>query len=496
MPILARWPLASAMALVAGVCWGLCFGREPLLILPWVALAGYFAVVWGSRQPVRLAWLHGIATWGTAMSWMVPTLVTYGQIPKPLALVLMVGLAAWLGSFHALAAWLIAPLARLRPAPAIIGGAASWVVVEWFRGWSFSGFPWNLAAYAAIDTPGALALSSWLGPWGVSFLVAGSGAGCALAWARRDWRLAGAVALVPLLVLPLAGRLALAEEPQQSLGDPIEVRIVQPNISNLVGWDPVAVERNYRNVMALTAEACDRPGALVIWPESAAWPFRIGADPHFDQDLAGVLARGCSILVNSATLEGEAWYNSVWRLAPGQVPARADKRHLVPFGEYVPFGELIPFVGRLARNAGDFSPARAITLLPVEGENLGVAVCYEIVFPGEVAQLVGAGATVLVTVTNDAWYGDTAAPWQHFAAARFRAAELRRPVLRAAITGVSASIDPHGRVVQSLGVEERGVISTAVWGRLDQTPAARWPWLGPVLAAAITLLASALARRR
>jgi apolipoprotein N-acyltransferase len=126
---------------------------------------------------------------------------------------------------------------------------------------------------------------------------------------------------------------------------------------------------------------------------------------------------------------------------------------------------------------------------------LGVAVCYEIVFPGEVAALVEAGATVLVTVTNDAWYGDTAAPWQHLAAARFRAAELRRPLVRAAITGVSAVIDPHGRVLRQAGVNERGTLPISLWGRLEQTPAARWPWLGPALMVLLTAVGWISTRR-
>jgi apolipoprotein N-acyltransferase len=444
---------------------------------------------------VLLGWLHGIGTWLVAMSWIVPTLVTYGELPRPLAWILMLLLAGWLGSFHALAAWLISRGGARRAWVAAPSAAAAWVAVEWLRGWSFSGFPWNLAAYAALDTPGALAASAWLGPWGVSFLVALVGAGIADAIRRRSWQIGATVVLVPLVLLPLAGRWVVAQPVEESPGPPLEVRVIQPNIPNLVGWDPARVEQHYQQLWRQTFAACERPGMLLVWPESAAWPYRVGVDPRLDGDISALQARGCSLLVNSATEEQGRWYNSVWRLAPDEGPVRADKRHLVPFGEYVPFGELLPFVGRLARNAGDFSPAGSITLLPVGQERLGVAVCYEIVFPGEVAALVDAGASVLVTVTNDAWYGDTAAPWQHLAAARFRAAELRRPLLRAAITGVSAVIDPHGRVLRQAGVGEQATLPISLWGRLEKTPAARWPWLGPALMMALTVAGWFAARR-
>lgn len=462
-------------------------------LVPWIALAPLVALALATRRPLLLGWLHGFATWVVAMRWIAPTLETYGELPAVVAYAGLGFIGIWLGVYHGLFAWAVARMRPLGPAGQILGSASAWVALEWVRGWVFSGFPWNLAAYAVLEVPGALAASVSFGPWGVSFLVALVGAAAAVAWRQRQLSLFLGFALVPLILLPIAGR--LGDQVRSPGGPALPVRIIQPNAPNLVAWDPVAVEVQYRELWALTNAACDEPGALIVWPESAAWPRRVGADERLDEDLARLLDRGCAVLVNSATLEGEQWFNSVWRLDPARPPARADKRHLVPFGEYVPLGKLVPFIGTLARNAGDFSPARALTLLPVGVEQLGLAVCYEIVFPAEVADLVQAGASVLVTVTNDAWYGDTAAPWQHLAAARFRAAELRRPLLRAAITGVSALVDPRGQVVEQLGVGARGTIRARVRGRADLTPAARWPWLGPLMAGCGALLALGRARR-
>jgi apolipoprotein N-acyltransferase len=151
---------------------------------------------------------------------------------------------------------------------------------------------------------------------------------------------------------------------------------------------------------------------------------------------------------------------------------------------------------KLARNAGDFLAAERLTLLPWGGERIGMAICYEVVYPAEVADLARAGATLLVTITNDAWYGDTAAPWQHFRAARFRAAENRRPLLRAAITGVSALVAPDGSVQAQIGVFKEGVIRGWVIGRTRLTPYARLPWLFPLLSTAVAAFAVYLSRRR
>ncbi|MEO8197544.1 MAG: apolipoprotein N-acyltransferase, partial [Thermoanaerobaculia bacterium] len=224
----------------------------------------------------------------------------------------------------------------------------------------------------------------------------------------------------------------------------------------------------------------------------AAWPMLYGRDPRLEADLARFTARGCSVLLNSATEDGRddgRYFNSALLLAPGREPERYDKRHLVPFGEYVPLAGVFSFISSLARNAGDFAPATELRLLDWEGERLGAAICYEVVFASEVAQLTRAGATVLVSMTNDAWYGATAAPWQHLRAARFRAAENRRFLLRAAITGVSAVVGPDGALRGSRGVGESGLLPALFQGRSDITPFARAPWAVPALCLALVGIA-------
>jgi apolipoprotein N-acyltransferase len=491
--------LWALLAAAGGVLWGLSFAREPLGVASWLTLAPLILLLAHPRAG-RLAFLHGLAAWLTGLYWIVPTLITYGGLPPAAAAALTTLLAAFLALFHGAFGWLGGPLWRAAAgrlargekyalAVRLFGLPALWVALEWLRTYFLGGFPWNLAAYAWIGVAGALPLAAWIGAYGVSFLVVWVAVGLAAtverlsrAAPRRWWVPLGAGLAVPLLLLPLAGRWSgrLAARENARVGQAgLPVRILQPNIANLVGWDPAAVMRNYRKVVDLSYSYC-QPGVLVIWPESAAWPFVYGRDAVLDQDLRAMSDRGCTVLLNSSSPAGDSFYNSAFLLAPGSPPERYDKRHLVPFGEYVPFKDVFFFLKKLARNAGDFRPADRLVLLPWRGEKLGAAICYEVVFPEEVALLTRAGATLLATITNDAWYGDTAAPWQHLRAARFRAAENRRTMLRAAITGVSALIAPDGSVPAKLGVGEEGVIRAQVAGETLLTPYARRPWLPPL----------------
>jgi apolipoprotein N-acyltransferase len=340
---------------------------------------------------------------------------------------------------------------------------------------ALGGFPWSPAAHAWIAVPGALPLSAWIGGWGVSFLVVLANAGVVFL-ARRRW-IVGSLALVVPVAALAAAALVPAAAPRWS-GEPVEVRVLQPNIPNLVVADRAAVRANFEKVLTMATRACDREGALLVWPESAAWPYTLERDAALRARVDALVALGCPVLLNSARYEGEAVFNAAYLVGgagPGSI-ASADKRHLVPYGEYVPLRGVVPLVGTLARNAGEFTPARELRLLEWGGERLGLAICFEVIFAGETAALVQHGATLLATLTNDAWYGDTAAPWQHLRAAQFRAAELRRPLLRAAITGVSAIIEPDGSLRSSLGPGEEGVLAGTVRGRTDRSPYSRAPW--------------------
>jgi apolipoprotein N-acyltransferase len=397
-------------------------------------------------------------------------------------------MAGYLGLYHAVFAALAARLWRGRVRFALAGLPALWVLVEVARGHLATGFPWNLAAHAWIAMPGALPLSSWIGVWGVSFLVVAVNAGVALALRGRRWELAAVPALVVATLLAAGGRwgdpgrAGRDDRLARGAGAVKRAVLVQPDTPNQVVFDARRFEEDYARLLELSRRGC-RDGALIVWPESAAWPLAYGRDPRLEADLAALAAAGCPVLLNSIRDEGERYFNSMLIYGAGEPLPSYDKRHLVPFGEYVPMKNVFRFLSRIARSAGDFSSADRLALLDWNGARFGPAICYEVVFPGEVAETVRAGATALVTVTNDAWYGDTAAPWQHLAAARFRAAENRRWLLRAAITGVSAVVAPDGSLRGSLGVGERGTIDAKFETRSDLSPFSRAPWAVPAACA-------------
>lgn len=492
-----KWFLAAG----AGVLWALQFGREPHEVASWLALAPLLLLLSTTRASGRLAFVFGFVSWMTGLSWIVPTLVTYGGISQPLAWPLTGLLAAYLAGFDAVFGWLGGKVwrrwgtgARLLVLPSL------WVALEWLRTYLFGGFPWNLAAYAWVDVAGALPLSAWIGPYGISFLVVLASAGVAAAVQQRRWEPVAVAWAVPLLLLPLAGRWSVRQgiddlREVEHIGEVgqigLPVRLIQPNIPNLTEYDAVAVLRNYRKVVDASVQACE-PGTLVVWPESAAWPFSYARDAMLREDLDTLVRRGCTVLFNSSHPVEESFYNSAYLLSPQGNVHRYDKRHLVPFGEFIPFRGVFSWMDTLARNAGEFRAAAGLTLLPWDREKLGMAICYEVVYPAEVAELARRGASVLVTITNDAWYGDTWAPWQHYRAARFRAAENRRPLLRAAITGVSAVVGADGSVWSELGVFKEGVIRARVLGRDGLTPYAKHPSLVPALASAVSAIAFAL----
>lgn len=467
-----------AIAVLGGVAWALCFGREPLLLAPWLALVPLLLLL-GDRRAPWLGLLHGVAYWLVAVAWIAPMMRTFGGLPGWLSVVVLVGLALLLGANTWLFAWLGRRLWMRGGAVALLGLPALWVAIEWLQTYLWSGFPWNLAGYAWANVPGALPLTAWLGIYGISFVVVFVNTALAHSIATRRPSLWLAAVGGCWLLLAFGARWAGGPALGEFAGPPREVRLIQPNIPNQESWDPEENHRSYRRLVAMSESACDVDGALLIWPESAAWP-RPSNDPELRADLERLSRLGCAVIFGTAELRGEDDFNSVHLFHGSDIVASYDKRHLVPFGEYVPMTEWLPFVGTLARSAGQFAAGSEPTLLPWSGEQLGMSICFEVVFPAEVAGLVRSGASLLVTVANDAWYGNTAAPWQHFRAARFRAAEMRRPMLRAAITGVSGAIGPDGTVLGRIGVFEEGVIRVQVRGASGISPAARRPWLSPL----------------
>lgn len=486
---------SASWALVSGLTFSFCFSAVPLPVLAAVAMAPFLLQLGADKscdKSGRIGWIFGTAFWLGSVPWIVATIETFGGVPPGLSHFLVLLLALYLGIDIAVFGWLGANIWRRGGVLRYLGLPALWVVLEALRGIFFNGFLWNLAAYSWTDLPGALPLSAWIGAFGVSFLVVLANVAVASAWETRRFRVPVAVLLGIVLLLTLAGRFSLADEP--TLGGPREVRLVQPNSS--ITHQSEVMEQNYRRLIELSKPHCLPGGdALLVWPESAAWPALYESSERLRRDLEALTSSGCRVFFNTASSSAEGWSNEVLLVGPAGVEGRYAKRRLVPWGEYVPLKTVLPFVGYLARNAGEFQPGQDLGLIEIGSEKLAPAICYEVIFPGAVAEQVRAGATLLITVTNDAWYGDTAAPWQHLRAARYRAAENRRPLLRAALTGITALVDARGQVARGIGVGGEGVVTGRIRGQVGLSPYSRAPWLVVALSALLATFAIIRCRR-
>lgn len=497
----------SIVAAASGAAWGLCFGRVALPWLACVALVPLLLHVAEARSAASAAgfgFLQALVGWIVSVPWIVATVVHFGGLPQVVGIVLLLAMCSILASWTALFALLARRLLGAGTGNAEAGSVgagflawcvvlpALWTVLEWARGHApgFLGFPWNLAGYAWVDTPGALPLTAWIGTYGVSFLVVAVNGGVALARRRRRWEPLAWSWLTAALLLALAARWSLPE--RRPTWQERDVVVVQPN-QDIEAKDNSTTWQGYERLRTLSRAECRGGGRLLVWPESAAWPFTWDASPHLRDDLLDLASRGCAVILNTPVPApgGMSYYNSALLVTVDGAEQRYDKRRLVPWGEYVPLEDVFSFVGTLARQAGRFARGESMRLLEWEGERLGVSICFESIFPEHVAEQVRAGASLLVTISNDAWYGDSSAPYQLFRAARFRAAENRRAQLRAALTGISGLIGPRGEVLSKLALGDVGTLETRFAGREELTPFSRRPWLVPLVCVLLVGLALA-----
>jgi apolipoprotein N-acyltransferase len=261
---------------------------------------------------------------------------------------------------------------------------------------------------------------------------------------------ASAVAIVLLASASLWGAARLRDSRLTREGEPVRVALIQGNVPQTEKWDPARAAAIFERYLRLTREAAGNGAQFIVWPESAT-PFYFDEDPPSAQRVRQLVSDiRTPLLFGTDEIERESppkYFNSAFMLdETGTTAAVYRKVFLVPFGEYVPFGTLLSFVGPLVEAVSSFSPGQHVTMLPVNGHMASTAICYEVVYPHLIRDGVLRGAELLTTITNDAWYGESSAPWQHFDLATMRAIEQGRYLARAANTGISGIVDPYGRV--------------------------------------------------
>ena len=480
----------------------LIFPLAGLYVLSWVAFAPLIAALlraWPAGaleidgsvnlqaakpgQAFLLAYISGILWYAGTCYWIYNTMHEHGGLSVPVALLALFLFCLYLGLYHGLFGLLLS----LTVGPgrddrrALLAAPFLWVAVELART-RITGFPWNLLGTAQVDNISLSRITTWTGVYGVSFEIMLVNVAVAAAFLvpkkKRNTLLIASLTAAAVLQ---AGRLVDAP----ALAADHAALLVQENIPVDANWTRDTFERTLRELADLsvkddTTRRGVEPGLtlginpglkpnnvdLIVWPESPA-PF-FTSDPLF-RDPVSQMAReahtwvvtgaiGTMPAMQSGRSPSEV-FNSAALISPsGDWTARYDKVHLVPFGEYLPFPRLFAFAGGLTKEVGEFEAGRSRAPLDAGGIRLGVFICYESVFPGEVRQFADQGAQVLVNLSNDGWYGDSGAYAQHLNQTRMRAIENNRWILSATDTGVTASIDPYGRTVARLPRKERAAL--------------------------------------
>ncbi len=441
-------PSIVAVTLATGLLLALAFPNFNQSWLAWVALTPLLALLrdgaLSARHAFRWSWLAGFVFFLVSMWWLSHVTV-FG------CLVLAAYLALYVGLFGLFARW---AFARRPPLAVLVLLPSAWVALEYARSHVMTGMGWNLLAYSQTGWTAVIQIADLAGAWGVSWLIVLVNAALVIATDRAAKGRIKRLACAGLAGACVAGALAYgAQRLTQVIKKSASVRVavVQGNIPQDEKWDAEHQPRIQGTYDALTRTAAEGGPDLIVWPETSV-PGYFGADEALTQRVLRLAAdTRRTLLVGAPTLQvtpgGVRLRNTAATVgADGAIGTRHDKLHLVPYGEFIPFEQLVPWLRKVLPPIGDFTPGDAHTVFRVAGvAPFSVLICFEDVFPELARRFVRDGAELLFVITNDAWFGPTAAAYQHAQASAFRAVELRVPVARAANTGWSGCIDPTGR---------------------------------------------------
>ena len=492
------WVSNWAFPVLSGIL--IVFAHAPVSLFPvaFIALVPLLASIRTEdlRISFRSGFIAGMVSWLGLVYWVVVAMNHYGGIDLFLSTLILILLALYLSIYTGLFALLCAWLARRFMVPVWFSAPLIWVILEYFRGWFLTGFPWAFLAYSQYNFLHFIQIASIGGVYFISFLIVSVNAIFFTLWQKRKIPVTF-VAIVALLCITTlvygfvslgAGNDALPSK---------KAAVIQGNIRQDVKWDAAFQTRTIGKYAEMTNQEA-RGADLVIWPETAM-PFLFDREKYakkYITDLAAAVKT--DLLLGTLTRDNEGkFYNSAYIIdRSGKTAGVYHKTHLVPFGEYTPLISYIPFLAKLTAEGGDFSPGReGYKPIKTDSGNVGILICYEGVFPSITRENVQKGAQVLVNLTNDAWYDRTSAPYQHFAFYIFRAIETDRWLLRSANTGISAIIDPKGRVMSKTPIFTEEALKGSYAMRDTKTFYVRYgDWF--VAASLVALLAALMVCRR
>lgn len=491
--------LGNCFALAAGALITLTlapFDVWPLALVACIVL--YFSLSnLSAKQAAWRGWWFGLGMFTSGTSWVYVSIHDYGAASVPLALFLTLLFVAGLALFLALFGWLWAGFFRQKnhTLSNAFAFAALWVAIEAFRGWVLTGFPWLYIGYSQLHGPLA-GLAPLGGVWLISFTVALSSILLINLFRNQHWWQPVSAGLI-LVLLWSSGWFLQPYEWTQPSGEPLSVITVQGNIDQNLKWDPAQIESQLLLYQSLTLNAA--PSDLIIWPETAVPILKDQAQGYLNS-MDKIISRQDSALITGLPLRqadtrGDLrYYNAITTLGDSQ--GEYLKQKLVPFGEYVPLQDLlrglIDFfdlpMSDFARGPGQQAPLNA------KGYKIAPYICYEVVYP-EFAAKLAAHSDILLTISNDTWFGTSIGPKQHLQMAQMRALEAGRWMIRATNNGISALIDPRGQITATVPQFEQAVLRGSVVPMQGLTPYLRWQSWPLILLCVLCLIPAVLQRR-
>jgi apolipoprotein N-acyltransferase len=451
-------------SLLSGILLTLSFPNFDLEFLAWFALIPLFCATEGKGlvRSFKLGVLTGIISFLGILHWIIVAVHTYGNVPLiPSGLILLL-LVAYLSLFIGAFTFLNRLIQIRSGFQTILLTPILWVSLEYLRSFLLTGFPWANLGYSQYLNLPFIQMADIIGAYGLSFVIVLVNA--TLFWVLHQWSkrlfpfrevMITALILLGFLIYGYV-KMEIVDR-QMTQNPPLKIGLVQGNIDQSIKWDNSFQLETLNIYEKLSFRVAEKKPDLIIWPETAT-PFFFQDAKEFQPLVLDIPKKTNAFLLfgtpSYKIQKGKvSHYNSAYLISPsGDLIGKYDKIHLVPFGEYVPMQDLLFFIGSLGEGIGDFKSGREIFNFSLPQGKFGVLICFEIIFPDLCRRFVKRGANFLVTITNDAWFGRTSAPYQHFSIATFRAVENRVFIARAANTGITGFIDPKGRILKEGGI--------------------------------------------
>jgi apolipoprotein N-acyltransferase len=452
------------LSLLSGILLILSFPNFDLEFLAWFALVPLFYAIEGKGtfHSFLLGFLTGIVSFLGILYWIIVAVHTYGNIPLILSGIILLLLVLYLSLFIGVFTFLIRYIQMRLKLQTILFAPLLWVSLEYLRSFFLTGFPWANLGYTQYLNLPFIQMADITGTYGLSFVILLVNAtlfDVIRQWPKKAFPVREVVITgILLLAFLIYGYVKMGTIDRQMVDQPsLKVGLVQGNINQAIKWDESFQRETLRIYERLSLKVAEGKPDLIIWPETAT-PFFFQEAREYQLIILDIPARtNAFLLFGTPAFKIERGkinhYNSAFLASPSKELIGAyDKIHLVPFGEYVPLSDLLFSLGSLGEGIGNFKSGKRIYNFPLPQSKFGVLICFEIIFPDLCRRFVKEGADFLVTITNDAWFGRTSAPFQHFAIASFRAVENRVFIARAANTGITGFIDPNGRILKQGGI--------------------------------------------